>query len=36
MIDCPMDFLVEAYETTGRIICDVCFEDHCEEQANDD
>jgi hypothetical protein len=25
MVETPMDCLIEAYETTGRIICDDCF-----------
>jgi hypothetical protein len=26
---------VEAFEETGEIICDACFEEQCEAQADD-
>jgi len=31
MADTVMDHLVEAYEVTGRILCDGCFADYREE-----
>lgn len=34
MVDSTMDYLVEAFETTGRILCDECFEAHCEDEGN--